>query len=154
MLVLYKHQLACLFRVHPTTSMSIHTGSTSTEETTGHCARAARISHHLRATSRARSASPAQIFPPTQVVVDVIAPKPMPSSEVITETHDATDNDDLFARGSGRMGTRTRSLSVVKLEEMTARAAAETEVRARAEKESCPQDASCSTGSIRKTIRL
>jgi hypothetical protein len=106
------------------------------EETTGHGARAARISHHLRATSRARSASPpAQIFPSTQVAVDVIAPKPMPSSEVITETHDATDNDDLFARSSGRVGTRTRSLSVVKLEEMAARAAAETEAKAMAERQ-------------------
>ena len=105
------------------------------EEETGHGARAARISHHLRATSRARSASPAQILPPTQVAVDVIAPKPMPSPEVVTETHDATDNDDLFARSFGRMGTRTRSLSVVKLEEMAARAAAETEAKARAERQ-------------------
>ena len=106
------------------------------EDTTGHGARAARISHHLRATSRARSASPpAQVFPPTQVLVDVIAPKPIPSSEVITEAHDATDCDDRFARSSGGTRTRTRCLSVVKLEEMAARAAAEAEAKARAEKE-------------------
>ncbi len=59
----------------------------------------------------------------------------MPSPKVITETHDATDNDDPFARSFGRVGTRTRSLSVMKLEEMAARAAAETEDKARAEKE-------------------
>ena len=106
------------------------------EVATGHGARAARISYHLRSTSRARSASPpAQILPPTQVAVDVIAPKPIPSSDVITETHDATDNDDLFAHSSGRTGTRTRCLSVVKLEEMAARAAAEAEAKVRAEKE-------------------
>lgn len=106
------------------------------EETMGHGARAARISHHLRSTSRARSASPpAPIAPPTQVTVDVIAPKPMPSPKVVTETHDATDNDDPFARSFGRVGTRTRSLSVVKLEEMAVRAAAEIEAEARAQKE-------------------
>ena len=106
------------------------------EETTGHGARAARISHHLRASSRARSASPtALIAPPTQVTVDVIAPRPMPSPKVVTETHDATDNDDPFARSFGGVGTRTRSLSVVKLEEMAARAAAETEAKASAQKE-------------------
>jgi hypothetical protein len=106
------------------------------EETMGHGARAARISYHLRSTSRARSASPpAPIAPPTQVTVDVIAPKPMPSPKVVTETHDATDNDDPFAQSFGRVGTRTRSLSVVKLEEMAARAAAETEAEARAQKE-------------------
>ncbi|KAF8493966.1 hypothetical protein F5888DRAFT_701927 [Russula emetica] len=106
------------------------------EVTTGHGTRAARISHHLRATSRARSASPpALIAPPTQVTVDVIAPKPMPSPKVVTETHDATDNDDPFARSFGRVGTRTRSLSVVKLEEMVARAAAETEAKASAQRE-------------------
>lgn len=59
----------------------------------------------------------------------------MPSPEVVTETHDATDNDDVFARSFGRVGTRTRSLSVVKLEEMVARAAAETEAKASAQKE-------------------
>lgn len=59
----------------------------------------------------------------------------MPSPEVVTETHDATDNDDIFARSFGRVGTRTRSLSVVKLEEMVARAAAETEAKAWAQRE-------------------
>ena len=106
------------------------------EETTGHGTRAARISHHLRSTSRARSASPpALIAPPTHVTLDVIAPKPMLSPKVVTETHDATDNDDPFARSFGRVGTRTRSLSVVRLEEMAARAAAETEIKARAQKD-------------------
>ena len=106
------------------------------EETMGHGARAARISHHLRSTSRARSASPpAPVAPPTQVAVDVIAPRPMPSPKVVTETHDALDNDDPFAQSFGRMGTRTRSLSVAKLEEMAARAAAETEAEARTQKE-------------------
>ncbi|KAI0280715.1 hypothetical protein BGY98DRAFT_304537 [Russula aff. rugulosa BPL654] len=105
------------------------------EETTGHGARAARISHHLRSTSRARSASPpALIVPPTQVTVDLIAPKPMLSPKVVTETLDATDNDDPIARSFGGVGTRTRSLSVVKLEEMAARAASETESKARAQK--------------------
>ena len=106
------------------------------EETMGRGARAARISHHLRSTSRARSASPPALIPtPTHVTVDVIAPKPMPSPKVVTETHDATDNGDLFARSFGRAGTRTRSLSVVKLEEMAARAAAETEAKAKAQTE-------------------
>ena len=106
------------------------------EETMGHGARAARISHHLRSTSRARSASPSGLItPPTHITVDVIAPKPMPSPKVVTETHDATDNDDPFARSFGRVGTRTRSLSVVKLEEMVARAAAETEAKAKAQTE-------------------
>lgn len=106
------------------------------EQTIGHGARAARISHHLRATSRARSASPpAQITPPTPVAVDVVSPKPMPSPKIVTETQGATDADDPFARSFGRTGTRVRSLSVVKLEEMVARAAAETEAMAGAEKE-------------------
>ena len=106
------------------------------EETTGHGSLAARISHHLRSTSRARSASPPTLkVPPTQVNVDVIAPKPMLSPKVVTETHDATDSDDPFARSFGRVGTRTRSLSVVKLEEMAARAAAETEAKARGQQE-------------------
>ena len=106
------------------------------EQTVGHGARAARISHHLRATSRARSASPpAQIAPPTPVAVDVVSPKPMPSPKIITETQGVMDTDDPFARSFGRTGTRVRSLSVVKLEEMVARAAAEAEAMARAEKE-------------------
>ena len=106
------------------------------EQTIGHGARAARISHHLRATSRARSASPpAQITPPTPVAVDVVSPKPMLSPKIVAETQGGTDTDDLFAQSFGRTGTRVRSLSVVKLEEMVARAAAETEAMARAEKE-------------------
>src|SRR5712672_3070450 len=65
------------------------------EQATGHGARAARISHHLRATSRARSASPpAQIPAPTQVAVEVISPKPMPSPKIITETPSAAEDDD------------------------------------------------------------
>src|SRR6267142_961386 len=106
------------------------------EQTIGHGARAARISHHLRATSRARSASPpAQITPPTTVAVDVVSPKPMPSPKIVTETLGGTDTDDPFAQSFGRTGPRVRSLSVVRLEEMVARAAAETEAMARAEKE-------------------
>ena len=60
---------------------------------------------------------------------------PTPSSEVITKAHGATDCDDLFVRRSGRTRTRNRCLSVVKLEEMDARTAAEAEAKARAEKE-------------------
>ncbi len=58
----------------------------------------------------------------------------MPSPEVITETHDGADGDDPFSRSFGRVGTRTRSLSVAKLEEMAARATAETEAKVRAQK--------------------
>jgi len=50
-------------------------------------------------------------------------------------TQDVTDIDDPVARSFGRTGTRVRSVSVVKLEEMAARAAAETEDMARVEKE-------------------
>ncbi|KAI0248483.1 hypothetical protein BJV78DRAFT_1284744 [Lactifluus subvellereus] len=107
------------------------------EQATGHGARAARISHHLRTTSRARSVSPplAQLTPPTPVGVDLLAPKPMPSPKIITETQSIVDDDDPFSRSFGRVGTRTRSLSVVRLEEMAARAAAEMEAKARAEKD-------------------
>lgn len=59
----------------------------------------------------------------------------MPSPKVVTETHDATDNDDPFARSFGRVGTRMRSLSVVKLEEMAALAAADAEAEAWAQTE-------------------
>ena len=58
----------------------------------------------------------------------------MLSPKVVTETLDATDNDGPIARSFGGVGTRTRSLSVVKLEEMAARAAAETESKSRAQK--------------------
>ncbi|KAI9452519.1 hypothetical protein F5148DRAFT_1289563 [Russula earlei] len=106
------------------------------EETTGHGARAARISHHLRATSRGRSISPpAQIIFPAPVAIEVISPKPMPSPKIITETLSATDDDDPFAQGFCRVVTSTKSLSVVKLEEMATRAVAEAEATARAEKE-------------------
>ncbi|KAF8261375.1 hypothetical protein EI94DRAFT_1746127, partial [Lactarius quietus] len=100
------------------------------EQTIGHGALAARISHHLRVTSRARSVSPPSAPshlpppPPTQVEVELLSPKPMPSSKLISET---TLSADPFAQSFGRPGTRTRSLSAVKLEEMAARAAAETE---------------------------
>ncbi|KAH9009259.1 hypothetical protein EDB84DRAFT_1584144, partial [Lactarius hengduanensis] len=68
---------------------------------------------------------------PTQVEVEeVLAPKPMPSPKLVSETLDV----DPFAQSFGRVGTRTRSLSVVKLEEMAARAAAEMEAKAAADK--------------------
>ncbi|KAH9050366.1 hypothetical protein EDB83DRAFT_2522520 [Lactarius deliciosus] len=44
------------------------------------------------------------------------------------------DDVDPFAQSFGRVGTRTRSLSVVKLEEIAARAAAEIEAKAAADK--------------------
>ena len=59
----------------------------------------------------------------------------MLSPKIVTETLDATDNDDPFVRSFGGVGMRTRSLSVVKLEEMAARAAAETEAKARVQME-------------------
>jgi hypothetical protein len=104
------------------------------EQTIGHGALAARISHHLRVTSRARSVSPppapSQLHPPppTQVEVELLSPKPMPSPKLVSETLSV----DPFAQSFGKAGTRTRSLSVVKLEEMAARAAAETEAKAAA----------------------
>ncbi|KAI0290260.1 hypothetical protein B0F90DRAFT_629490 [Multifurca ochricompacta] len=106
------------------------------EQTTGHGTRAARISHHLRATSRARSVSPPplQLPLPTEVEVEVLAPKPMPSPKIVPEMHGVGGSGDPFAQSFGRIGTRARSLSVVKLEEMAARAAAETEAEARGEK--------------------
>ncbi|KAI9434375.1 hypothetical protein H4582DRAFT_2131121 [Lactarius indigo] len=82
------------------------------QQTIGHGSLAARISHHLRAT------------------VEVLAPKPMLSPKLMSETLDV----DPFAQSFGRVGTRTRSLSVVKLEEMAARAAAEMEAKAAADK--------------------
>ncbi|KAH9063558.1 hypothetical protein EDB87DRAFT_1575346 [Lactarius vividus] len=106
------------------------------QQSIGHGTLAARISHHLRATSRARSVSPplapspSPLPPPTQVEVEVLAPRPMPSPKLVSETLDV----DPFAQSFGRVGTRTRSLSVVKLEEMAARAAAETEAKAAADK--------------------
>jgi hypothetical protein len=102
------------------------------EQTIGHGTLAARISHHLRATSRARSVSPSPAPsqlpppPPTLLEVEVLAPKPMPSPKLVSI--------DPSAQSSGRVGTRTRCLSVVKLEEMAARAAAETEAKAAADK--------------------
>ncbi|KAF8266493.1 hypothetical protein EI94DRAFT_184194 [Lactarius quietus] len=108
------------------------------EQTIGHGALAARISHHLRVTSRARSVSPPPAPshhlpppPPTQVEVELLSPKPMPSPKLISET---TLSADPFAQSFGRTGTRTRSLSVVKLEEMAARATAETEANLAADK--------------------
>ncbi|KAH9027158.1 hypothetical protein EDB85DRAFT_2148707 [Lactarius pseudohatsudake] len=103
--------------------------------TIGHSTLAARISHHLRATSRARSFSPlpalSQSLPPqpTQVEVEVLAPKPMPSPKLVSE--DARRRP-IFTKS--RVETRTRSLSVVKLEEMTARTAAEKEAKAAVDK--------------------
>ncbi|KAH9017290.1 hypothetical protein EDB84DRAFT_1566886 [Lactarius hengduanensis] len=99
------------------------------QQSIGHGTLAARISHHLRATSRARSVSPPPP-PPTRVEVEVLAPKPMPSPKLVSETLDV----DLFAQSLGRVGTRARSLSVVKLEEMAARAAVEMEAKAAADK--------------------
>ncbi|KAH9027151.1 hypothetical protein EDB85DRAFT_1976345, partial [Lactarius pseudohatsudake] len=95
----------------------------------GHGTLAARISYHLRATSRARSVSPPPP-PPTRVEVEALAPKPMLSPKFVSETLDV----DPFAPSFGRVGTRTRNLSVVKLEEMAARAAAEMEAKAAADK--------------------
>lgn len=94
------------------------------EQTIGHGALAARISHHLRLTSRARSVSPPPA--PTQQleVVELISPKPIPSPKLTT-----LSVEDPFAQSFGTR-TRTRSLSVVKLEEMAARAAAESEAKA------------------------
>ena len=51
----------------------------------------------------------------------------MPSPKLVSEAL-----RDPFAQSFGRVGTRTWSLSVVKLEEMVARAAAETEAKAAA----------------------
>ncbi|KAH9050367.1 hypothetical protein EDB83DRAFT_2522522 [Lactarius deliciosus] len=112
---------------HVLSSISHH--QQQPQQTIGHGTLAARISHHLRATSRARSVSPPPP-PPTQVEVEVLAPKPMPSPKLVSETLDV----DPFAQSFGRVGTRTRSLSVVKLEEMAARAAAEMEAKAAADK--------------------
>ena len=56
----------------------------------------------------------------------MLAPKPMPSPKLVSV--------DPFAQSFGRVGTRTRCLSVVKLEEMAARAAAESEARAASDK--------------------
>ncbi|KAI9429258.1 hypothetical protein H4582DRAFT_2105076 [Lactarius indigo] len=104
------------------------------QQTIGHGSLSARISHHLRATSRARSVSlpPARSVtpPPTQVEVEVLAPKPIPSPKLVSETLDV----DRFAPSFGRVGTCTRSLSVVKLEEMAVQAAAEMEAKAVADK--------------------
>ena len=103
------------------------------EQTIGHGALAARISHYLRVTPRARSVSPRlaplQLHPPpsTQVEVEVLFPKPIPSPKLVSEAL-----RDPFAQSFGRVGTRTWSLSIVKLEEMVARAAAETEAKAAA----------------------
>ena len=106
------------------------------EQTIGRGTLAARISHHLRATSRARSVSPplapSQLVPPssTQLEVEVLAPKPMPSPKLVSV--------DPFTQSFGRVGTRTRCLSVVKLEEMAARAAAEGEAKAAAADKTLP----------------
>ncbi|KAH9027161.1 hypothetical protein EDB85DRAFT_127341 [Lactarius pseudohatsudake] len=101
----------------------------------GHSTLAARISHHLRATSRACSFSPlpvpSQSLPPqpTQVEVEVLAPKPMPSPKLVSE---GARRRPIFTEP--RVETRTRSLSVVKLEELTARTAAEKEAKAAVDK--------------------
>ncbi|KAH8987440.1 hypothetical protein EDB92DRAFT_1126537 [Lactarius akahatsu] len=114
---------------HVLTSISHQQQQYPPQQSIGHGTLAARISHHLRATSRARSVSPPPP-PPTQVEVEVLAPKPMPSPKLVGETLDL----DPFAQSIGRVGTRARSLSVVKLEEMAARAAAEMEAKAVADK--------------------
>lgn len=54
----------------------------------------------------------------------------MPSPKLVSETLDV----DPFVQSFGRVGARTRSLSVVKLEEMAPRAAAETVAKAAADK--------------------
>ena len=58
----------------------------------------------------------------------------MPSPKLVSETLGV----DQFAQSFGRAGTRTRSLSVVKLEEMAARAAAETEAKVAAADKTLP----------------
>ncbi|KAI9429257.1 hypothetical protein H4582DRAFT_2105074 [Lactarius indigo] len=96
------------------------------------------ISHHQQQQQQQqhRSVSPPPApsesppLPPTQVEVEVLAPKPMPSPKLVSETLDV----DPFAQSFGRVGTRTRSLSLVKLEEMAARAAAEMEAKAAGDK--------------------
>ncbi|KAI0248491.1 hypothetical protein BJV78DRAFT_1156471 [Lactifluus subvellereus] len=65
----------------------------------------------------------------------LLAPKPMPSPKIITETQSIVDDDDPFRRSFGKEGTRTRSLSVVKLEVIAARVVAEMQAEARAEKD-------------------
>ena len=79
------------------------------QQTIGHGALAARISHHLRVISLARSVSP----PP--VGVELLSPKLLPSPKLTAE--------DPFAHTTiTNFGTHTRrSLSVVKLEKMAAR---------------------------------
>ncbi|KAH9050363.1 hypothetical protein EDB83DRAFT_2522516 [Lactarius deliciosus] len=95
-----------------------------------------RISYHLRTISCTRSVLPPPAPsqspppPPTQVEVEVLAPKPVPSPKLVSEMLDV----DPFAQSFGRVGTRARSLSAVKLKEMAARAAAETEAKAAADK--------------------
>ncbi|KAI0261138.1 hypothetical protein BC834DRAFT_1044154 [Gloeopeniophorella convolvens] len=100
------------------------------EDATGHGARAARISHHLRATSRARSASPPpppvpapEVAPPpvtAQAEVELLSPRPMPSP-TLTRVAEPDPFSCSFA-GAGGTRVRTRSLSVVQLEAMAARA--------------------------------
>ncbi|KAH9164681.1 hypothetical protein EDB89DRAFT_2077820 [Lactarius sanguifluus] len=125
-------RLDCLFPAHPITcSVLSHQQQQQQyppQQSIGHGTLAARISYHLRAIPCARSVSPPPAPsqspppPPTQVEVEMLAPKPMSSPKLVSETLDV----DPFAQSFGRVGTRTRSLSVVKLEEMAARAAAET----------------------------
>ena len=95
---------------HVLSSFSQHQHQQQQQTIIGHGALAARISHHLRATSRARSVSP----PPFEV--ELLSPKPLPSPKLTAE------EEDPFAAHTTH---KRRSLSVVKLEEMAARAEAE-----------------------------
>ena len=101
---------------HVLSSFSQQQQQQQQQQTIGHGALAARISHHLRVTSRARSVSP----PPFEV--ELLSPKPLPSPKL-------TADDPFALTTTGSFGThnKRRSLSVVKLEEMAARAAAEAE---------------------------
>ncbi|KAH9027169.1 hypothetical protein EDB85DRAFT_2172848 [Lactarius pseudohatsudake] len=118
-----------IWTAHPITYSVLSLITNCGGQVIGHGTLAARISYHLRATSRACSISP-PLPPPTRVEVEALAPKPMLSPKFVSETLDV----DPFAPSFGRVGTRTRNLSVVKLEEMAARAAAEMEAKAATDK--------------------